>query len=260
MEAAPLPATSLQMQGYVTQNVFESNDILGTLYDKVRSCTYTAESHATTAGIIYEYLLNGQTFIEANITNPNIVWSLASLFTYYLIGYVRYQSNSFAVGNQNVALIRAPLKIVETWGRLVDTLAIQLNRPVSWFDLLYAANWRIGADRKPEPIFSLSSRATDAPQGALTNAESDFMIALIRISADPTTVGLNMQIAMDRNYISSAAFYHYYVTYFNYLYRISPSIEGRLKVISMRLPIEELNVHFGIESDYDSRLLATALP
>jgi hypothetical protein len=251
--AAVLQAVPLVLKGHANPNPFETNEVLKHLYETLQACDFGAKRHSEMLGLLEEYLFTDNAFIVANSANPNVLWSVVTLLTYYLIRYVRHQSRVFAAGSQSVTDIQAPEGVVSCWADLITRLADQLQRPLSWYDLLYANNWRV-TEQGMNAIFLVNDVPKPGPDGVIQPSlalsdEDRFVVAMVKIGAAPEAAPERLAKALDEHRFTDKLFYENYIVNFGYFYRIKPYLKERLQTISMRFPLPCLNDHFGIKSD-----------
>lgn len=250
--------------GHLNINVYNEFTTLAELYGKLRTCDFTRDQHAALCGAIYGTVLDDAAFFKANSQNPNVIWSLATLFTHYLASFVRHQVAHFASTNQNVTKIDVPAVALTAWCDIVNVLRTQLDRPITWYDLLVANNWTRVAASVPnttrlEILFTGAPAVHDSDAAAGSSLEAvGFYTALVKLGGAPADrVAEGLAAATSQGLISDRLFFEHYVTPIQNFYRIkSPGLETKLQTISMRMPIPELNDEFGLDADFIEKFTA----
>lgn len=248
--------TPFIMQNHVCPNVRAKNKVLDGLYRNHQSYNIVTD-HSPMAGALYNIVRSHQQFLSETVAeDPNVLWSMLTLLTYYLIRFAKREVEDHIARHENLKSVKAPEPLMKLWYTMVGQLGQRLGRPVCWYDLLFANNFEAEADNevKVNPLLTVC-------QGADIN-EVNFIRAMIIIGGykTPERIRQSFENYKSEHYLDMQFFNVYYVNCFNLLGRIRGLDGGQLNTISCMFPVGELNDHFNIHSPQESRLFQASVP
>ncbi len=254
------------LKEHVVLNASPDNSVLDQVYKTIRNTSAAdsmQNSHLT--GLLYTHFLSDRRFIETNNANTQVLWSLMTALTYYLLRFVYRIRKHHVTNTENTTRITVPEQVVEEWFYLIDTISRRLQRRLTWYDLLYANNCYIDSSGAPAVLLTVRDKTihTDGeePTTVLSEqaeAEANFALGMVMVGgARPEVRDAAVQHYIDIGYLTSESFHKYYVSTFNLFYLIHPPIRDRLANISMLFPITQMNATdmFDIEVEQDPRYL-----